>query len=213
MSNRTLDALRRADRAVVGALMLVLATAGAAIAYAPHADQLNLRATAVEDTDMNGPVGGTLIHAAVPSPAETALVSLLKERNCLADALYYEARGEGEAGQKAVAEVIFHRMQNRYYPSTICGVVFQGSNLRKGCQFSFTCSGEMNARKSPVAWARAKRLAANILTGAVALGDMTDDATSYHAVSVDPVWAGHLLKTVQIGNHIFYRVPPRTTPS
>lgn len=165
-----------------------------------------MRATAVEDT-----VVASNVIVAAPPPAEAALVKLLKERNCLAEAVYYEARGEGEAGQKAVAEVIFHRMRNRYYPSTICGVVFQGSNLRKGCQFSFTCSGEMKARKSPAAWSRAKRLAANILTGATALGDITDEATSYHAVSVDPSWAVHLVKTVQIGNHIFYRVPPRTT--
>ena len=127
--------------------------------------------------------------------------------------MYYEARGEGVTGQMAVAEVVFHRMRSRNYPSTICGVVFEGAQEKRACQFSFVCNGDMDRTKNRHAWAASRLLAAKIMTGAVPLGDITDDATSYHAVSVDPVWAGHLITTVQIGNHMFYRLPPARSRS
>lgn len=200
MSKRTIDALRRSDRAIVGALLLVLGTALAHAAFVPYTDSLSERSgAATQSVEID--------VAAKPAPAEIAMAQLLAERRCLAQAMYYEARSEGVVGQKAVAEVVFHRMRNRNYPGTICGVVFEGSHLKRSCQFSFTCNGDMKRAKNPQAWAEARLLAAQIMTGAVPLGDITDDATSYHAVYVDPVWAGHLVKTVQIGNHIFYRLP------
>jgi spore germination cell wall hydrolase CwlJ-like protein len=200
MSKKTIDALRRSDRAVIGALLLALAIATGATAAVPYTDSMpgNSRSAAAQVTHM---------PAAKPAPSEIAMAQLLAERRCLAQAMYYEARSEGIVGQKAVAEVVFHRMRNRNYPSTICGVVFEGSELKRSCQFSFTCNGDMKKPKNARAWAEARLLAAKIITGTVRLGDITDDATSYHAVYVDPVWAGHLVKTVQIGNHIFYRLP------
>ena len=65
------------------------------------------------------------------------------EINCLAEAIYYEARGESFTGQAAVAEVIMNRVNHRVYPDTICGVVYEGSERVTGCQFSFTCDGSM----------------------------------------------------------------------
>ena len=142
---------------------------------------------------------------AAPSPDELAMMELLKERNCLAEAMYYEARGEGISGQKAIAEVIFQRMRTRGYPGTICGVVYEGANLHRSCQFSFTCNGDLRRTKTQQAWADAKYLAAEIMTGAEPLSDMTGRATSFHAVSVSPEWSYTMVKTAQIGKHIFYR--------
>lgn len=203
MSKKTIDALRRSDRAVAGALLLIAAVALAGMALNPYTDHTGdaaKHAHAVQSARM---------VAAKPAPSEIAMAQLLAERRCLAEAMYYEARSEGVIGQEAVAEVVFHRMRNRNYPSTVCGVVFEGSELRHACQFSFTCNGDMKKPIEKHAWAESKLLAAKIMTGAVRLADITDHATSYHADYVDPVWAAHLVKTVQIGRHIFYRLPSR----
>jgi spore germination cell wall hydrolase CwlJ-like protein len=129
---------------------------------------------------------------------------LLAEHRCLSEVMYYEARGEGQDGQKAVAEVVFHRLRHGHYGHSICAVVYEGASTH-GCQFSFACNGELAARKSGGAWRSAEILAARILTGETALRDITGDATHFHAVSVAPDWAGNMERTVQIGNHIFYR--------
>ena len=65
----------------------------------------------------------------------------LAEENCLARAVYFEARSESELGQLAVARVILNRTRDPNYPKTICGVVYQGSSQRNSCQFSFACDG------------------------------------------------------------------------
>jgi spore germination cell wall hydrolase CwlJ-like protein len=66
----------------------------------------------------------------------------------------------------------------------------------------------MTRPKNAVAWRRVRELAGNIMQGAVRLGYLTGRATNFHAVSVEPVWAGTLVRTAQIGNHIFYRRGP-----
>lgn len=203
MTPKILDAWRRADRAVIGALVLMIGTGVAYIASTPYTDRIPGDTAKIEITQPT-----KLQTVAVkPAPSEVAMAQLLAERRCLAQAMYYEARGEGVRGQMAVAEVVFHRMRSRIYPATICGVVFQGAQEKVACQFSFVCNGDMDKPRSQHAWAESRLLAAKIMTGAVPLGDITDDATNYHAVSVDPAWAGHLIRTVQIGNHIFYRRP------
>jgi spore germination cell wall hydrolase CwlJ-like protein len=126
--------------------------------------------------------------------------------------LYYEARGEGADGQKAIAEVVFHRMNHGNYGHSICAVVYEGAG-HQGCQFSFTCNGELTRGKEQDAWRESEQLAARILTGEVRLRDTTGGATNYHAVSVNPEWADTLERTTQIGNHIFYRGIPRTHAS
>lgn len=150
--------------------------------------------------------------AAQPVPAEApaqpapdlAMSQLLAEHRCLSEVMYYEARGEGRDGQMAVAEVVFHRLRHGHYGHSICAVVYEGAGSR-GCQFSFACNGELAARKSPASWRAAETLAARILTGEVALRDITGNATHFHAISVAPDWADEMQRTVQIGNHIFYK--------
>lgn len=128
----------------------------------------------------------------------------LAEENCLARAVYFEARSESEIGQMAVAKVILNRTKSPNYPKTICGVVYQGSNRRNSCQFSFACDGLPDDVKQPAAWAQAKSIAQRAIAGDVQLGKGMNTATSYHADYVTPRWARSLRKVMKIGRHIFY---------
>jgi spore germination cell wall hydrolase CwlJ-like protein len=206
MTKKTTDAISRSDRVLVAALAIILATASAAIGasmtYRPHADK------PVAVVQMAAPVPA----AALMPAADTVMGQLLAEHKCLTEVLYYEARGEGTSGQKAIAEVIFHRMNHGNYGQSICAVVYEGKN-RPGCQFSFACNGDMKRPKHPAAWHRAESLAARILTGEIPLRNTTGGATNFHAISVSPIWADTLQKTTQIGSHIFYRGPSRTRKS
>ena len=123
---------------------------------------------------------------------------------CLAQAIYYEAATEGPDGQRAVAQVVLNRMHHPGFPPTVCGVVYQGSELPTGCQFTFTCDGSLARTPLPAIWAQAKRIASEALDGRV--DPAVGHATHYHADYVVPYWADSLLKQVQIGHHIFYRL-------
>ena len=127
----------------------------------------------------------------------------LAEENCLARAVYFEARSESELGQLAVARVILNRTKDPAYPKTICGVVYQGSNVRNSCQFSFACDGLPDDVKQPAAWANSKRIAQKAMSGTKSMQIM-NTATNYHADYVRPKWAGNMKRLVKIGRHIFY---------
>jgi len=210
MTKKLIDALKRADRAIAAAILFVLATAGGAVAYNPRADDsaVAARATPTVSQDIAPAAEPMKAFAGAPSPYELAMVKMLAEQKCLADAMYFEARGDGVRGEEAVAEVIFNRMRDANYPGTICGVVYEGAASHHGCQFSFACDGAALARREPEAWAQARLLAAQILTGYRPLGDLTGGATSYHANYVEPGWID-MVQTAQIGNHIFFRRAPR----
>jgi hypothetical protein len=122
---------------------------------------------------------------------------------CLTAAVYHEARSEGVEGQRAVAQVVLNRARHPAFPNSVCGVVYQGSNRRTGCQFSFTCDGSLRARREPAAWAQARRIAGAALAGSV-YGPV-GHATHYHASYVQPWWAASLHRAVSVGSHIFYR--------
>jgi spore germination cell wall hydrolase CwlJ-like protein len=126
------------------------------------------------------------------------------EENCLARAVYFEARSESEMGQMAVAKVILNRVKDPNYPKSICGVVYQGSQRRNSCQFSFACDGMPDDVKSPAAWAQSKRVAQKAISGNLNMGKAMGQATNYHADYVRPRWAKSMRKLVKIGNHIFY---------
>jgi spore germination cell wall hydrolase CwlJ-like protein len=128
------------------------------------------------------------------------------EVGCLAEAMYYEARGEGLDGQEAVAEVILQRTRDGNYPRTICGVVHQGVQPgRLDCQFSFACDGSIVKPKEAIAWDSTRLLAQRIVSGAAKLANRTGHAVAYHSATMTPAWAGTMEKTIQIGNHVFYR--------
>lgn len=139
-------------------------------------------------------------------------VAETQELQCLAEAIYYEARSETRSGQKAVAEVILNRVANKHFPDNICGVVYEGSERRTGCQFSFTCDGSMDIAPKGKAWKRSKDVAKLVLTGGVK--PFTNRATHYHTTAVSPVWSGTMRMTKRVGSHVFYRFAPRNyTPS
>ncbi|MFL6725279.1 MAG: WecB/TagA/CpsF family glycosyltransferase [Sphingomicrobium sp.] len=123
---------------------------------------------------------------------------------CLAQAIYYEAAGEGVDGGRAVAQVILNRVRHPGYPSTVCGVVYEGADRPTGCQFSFTCDGSMQRLPVPWLWARSRQIAQQALAGRVFAP--IGHATHYHADYVLPYWADSLDKSAQIGRHIFYRL-------
>lgn len=123
---------------------------------------------------------------------------------CLTQAVYYEAATEGSDGQRAVAQVVINRMRHPAYPSTVCGVVYQGSDRITGCQFTFTCDGSLARLPVPSLWKQAQKIAAQALSGKVFTP--VGHATHYHADYVLPYWADSLDKSVQIGRHIFYRL-------
>lgn len=124
---------------------------------------------------------------------------------CLAQAVYYEAAGEGADGEKAVAQVVLNRMRHPGYPASVCGVVYQGADRTTGCQFTFACDGSLLRAPVPSLWARARKIAEGALSGHVFAP--VGHATHYHADYVLPYWADSLDKSVQIGRHIFYRLP------
>jgi spore germination cell wall hydrolase CwlJ-like protein len=126
------------------------------------------------------------------------------EENCLARAVYFEARSESEMGQMAVAKVILNRVRDPNYPNSICGVVYQGTHRRNSCQFSFACDGQPDDVRSAEAWSRSKRIAQKAMSGDTKLGKGMNSATNYHADYVRPKWAKTLRKIAKIGTHIFY---------
>ena len=119
-----------------------------------------------------------------------------RETKCLADAIYFESKGEPLAGQLAVAEVILNRTKSGRYPATVCGVVKQPS------QFSFVRGGRIPAvpGDSP-AWRKAVAIAH------IAMNDLADSpaakALAFHAAYVSPGW--RMKRVARVGNHIFYR--------
>lgn len=152
--------------------------------------------------------GRSLAEAMTHAPRMTIRVSATEQR-CLAEALYYEARGEGAAGQMAVAEVVVRRSKTSGYPRSICGVVYQGNpGGTTACQFSWACNGDMRRGREAGAWSRARQLASRIGNGKLALGNTTQRALFFHATSVRPHWPG-LVRTAQIGRHVFYARNPR----
>lgn len=123
--------------------------------------------------------------------------------DCLASAAYYEAGNEGADGERAVAQVVLNRVRHPAFPSSVCGVVYQGSTRATGCQFTFTCDGSLGRRPDAAGWKRAKEVAEAALSGAVY--SPVGWATHYHANYVVPYWASTLAKTEVVGAHIFYR--------
>ena len=131
------------------------------------------------------------------------------ELTCLAEAVYYEARGETVEGQRAVAEVVTRRAKDARYPNTICGVVYQDAHRARSCQFSFACDGAKDRRRETGAWRRAMDVARYELVGPGRENDLTNGATHFHTLAVTPSWSKRFVRTVKIGGHIFYRTPGR----
>ena len=141
------------------------------------------------------------------SPAERLGLkgaSLAKAEKCLADAIYFESRGEVKTGQTAVAQVVVNRAFSGFYPNDICGVVYQNSNRYLACQFTFACEGKKLVVTEPDMWEQAKQISHDMLDGKLWM-DEIGKATHYHAYWVRPDWIREMRKINRIGVHTFYR--------
>jgi spore germination cell wall hydrolase CwlJ-like protein len=169
------------------------------------------------------PAGAPKASAATPVSADVSAVARFTsintyrlgfaerekaELDCLAQAVYYEARSESARGQMAVAEVVMNRVNDSRFPKTVCGVVYQGQTREVGCQFTFTCDGSLRVAPSGPAWDRARDVALHIALGLNK--PVTDHATHYHTDYVNPYWSPGMVKTATVGQHIFYRFPKTT---
>ena len=129
---------------------------------------------------------------------------------CLAQNIYYEARGSNLADQAAVADVVLNRVKDDRYPDTICAVVKQGKQyadgrmVRNRCQFSWYCDGKSDYPRDKDAWVAAQQTAYMMVYYDDYRG-ITQGATHYHAHYVGPEWARDLQLVGRIGVHIFYR--------
>jgi len=121
---------------------------------------------------------------------------LIAAAACLSLALYHEARGEPLLGQLMVARVIVNRMESRRWPSSMCNVITQDR------QFSFYRKDKTPKPRDEIAWAKAQKLAVEIINDPDILPFSTSD--HYHNVNVRPVWRKGLYRIARIGHHIFY---------
>ncbi|WP_264212767.1 cell wall hydrolase [Leisingera thetidis] len=122
---------------------------------------------------------------------------------CLAEALYFEARGETVKGQFAVAEVILNRVKSAQFPNTLCGVIKQGTGRKYQCQFTYTCDGYKEVINEKKAYQRVAKVARAALDGLRT--ELTEGATYYHTTAVRPRWSRTFTNTTRIGVHLFYR--------
>jgi len=124
--------------------------------------------------------------------------ALSEEANCIATAVYFEARGEALEGQLAVARVIMNRAASGQYPSSWCSVVKQPA------QFSFVRHGQFpTINTASAAWAKAQGVTRLAMSNVIP--SLSDDVLWYHADYVNPSWGHRLSMAQKIGAHIFYR--------
>jgi spore germination cell wall hydrolase CwlJ-like protein len=141
--------------------------------------------------------------AALAMRVDNSGVDRSRALQCLTAAIYYEAASEPDAGQRAVAQVVLNRVAHPAYPNTVCGVVYQGSERRTGCQFTFTCDGSLARTPNRMFWLRAESVARAALSGYV--HTPVGLATHYHTIQIHPYWADSLAYLGTIGAHRFYR--------
>ena len=127
-----------------------------------------------------------------------------KSEKCLAEAVYFEARGEAVRGQIAVAQVVMNRAFSGFYPTTVCGVVYQNKNRHMACQFTFACDNVADVVREPDMWDRATKIAKAMLDGQLWLPEV-GKSTHYHAYWVHPSWVSEMKKMYRFGVHTFYR--------
>jgi N-acetylmuramoyl-L-alanine amidase len=210
----------RAAAAVIGIFMLAVGSSAAAQDVSALAAPAVASTTAVASTDgsvTQAQPAQSVTVKLVPSIATEAAwlfkagwplyalvdkyatnAALDEQTNCLATAVYFEARGESLEGQLAVAHVVMNRAASGRYPADWCSVVKQPA------QFSFVRHGEFPyADPNSNAWKKAEAVAE--LAAANIVPSVSTDVLWYHANYVAPSWRRNLQEVQQIGVHIFYR--------
>jgi Cell Wall Hydrolase len=187
------------------------------------ADDFNFETTSapippVDGTPIDGPFGGAGETVAIKgevtgagkrpkTPAERLSLSApqrAKSEKCLAEAVYFESRGEVKRGQIAVAQVVMNRVFSGFYPNNVCGVVYQNAHRKFACQFTFACDNVPDKIDEPDMWEQAKEIARDMLDGKLWLSEI-GHSTHYHAYWVHPSWVNEMRKLYKIGVHSFYR--------
>lgn len=210
------------EAVALGGIALVALTAAAGVAWsspnvgevaaaradktAPAPPPMLIRNVAPADAlaaNQKIPVSAGPNPAAKPFTFSGDSATRARATECLASAIYYEAGRESLDGQRAVAQVVLNRVRHPAFPSTVCGVVYQGSTRATGAQFTFTNDGSLYRRPDAGGWARARQIAEAALNGAVF--SPVGWATHYHANYVLPYWASTLAKNAVVGAHLFYR--------
>ena len=135
------------------------------------------------------------------------------DRYCLAQNIYFEAANQPQAGRMAVAHVVLNRVQDGQFPDTVCDVVYQAKYkenwkgnmmpVRNRCQFSWFCDGKSDEPLDTDTFFESYLIAQDVIYGKYP--DITEGATHYHSIWVEPYWAETLNETVQISDHIFYK--------
>jgi spore germination cell wall hydrolase CwlJ-like protein len=175
-------------------------------ALPPAADEA---ARAIDSGESIAPKGEVNIdNQRAKTPAERLGLgdekSRAKSEKCLAEAVYFESRGEAVRGQMAVAQVVLNRAFSGYYPTTVCGVVYQNKYRHLACQFTFACDNNPDVIREPDMWERAKKIAKATLDGLVWLPEV-GKSTHYHAYWVRPSWVSEMKRMYKFGVHTFYR--------
>ena len=141
----------------------------------------------------------------------TGTIDVRQQIECLAKTIYFEARGEPDAGKLAVGHVVMNRVASDDYPDTVCQVMEQGGAERlHRCQFSFFCDGRSDEPQDKAAWRHSQALARAVFWDFSP--DPTGGARWYHADYVSPAWRNHFDKGPVIGQHVFYLAPDTRQP-
>jgi spore germination cell wall hydrolase CwlJ-like protein len=172
----------------------------------------NIKLSALEGSDNDTGAGESVAGKDDASRLQTPAQRLglegmtrVKAEKCLADAIYFEARGEVRKGQEAVAQVVMNRVFSGYYPHDVCSVVYQNAHRHLACQFTFACEGKDLSRiDEPDMWKQAKSIAKETLDGKIWLAEV-GHATHYHAYWVHPSWVHEMTRLYKLGVHTFYR--------
>jgi spore germination cell wall hydrolase CwlJ-like protein len=172
----------------------------------PAANELSKAVESGESIAAKGEVNAD--NQRVKTPAERLGLfdekARAKSEKCLAEAVYFEARGEAVRGQIAVAQVVMNRAFSGFYPSTVCGVVYQNKHRHLACQFTFACDNNPDIVREPDMWDRARKIAKAMLDGQLWLPEVAK-STHYHAYWVRPSWVNEMKKMYKFGVHTFYR--------
>ena len=153
------------------------------------------------------PVARPAEEPRLPSPAERlglAGKELARAEKCLANAIYFESRGEPVRGQMAVAQVVLNRVFSPFYPKDVCSVVYQNAHRHLACQFTFACDGKRKVINERANWVRATRIAKQTLDGRLWIPEV-GKSTHYHAAYVHPNWVHEMKRLFRYGVHLFYR--------
>lgn len=154
--------------------------------------------------DLSSVLANNLAQERTPRPPERPvphlpdLVNKTGQQYCLAQNIYFEARGESRLGQEAVAWVTLNRVMDPDRPKTICAVVWEDG------QFSWTNDGLKDTPPAGEAWDAARAVAADVTANWNPDHDPTEGSVMFHASNVKPGWRKNFSKVVRIDGHIFY---------